>query len=136
MFKMTLVTPEKKLLLGQEVESVMVPAFKGELNILAGHTPLVTTLETGIVKWKNKGESDFHHAVVSWGYCEIHPDGVDILAEIADVPSEINADEANASLEEKNKKLATATLNDEEFAEVSRQIQRLKADLEIVKFKN
>ena len=55
MFKLTIVTPEKRILVGQEVEEVTVPAFKGELNILPGHAPLMTTLETGVMKWKLKG---------------------------------------------------------------------------------
>ena len=136
MFKLTLVTPEKKLVMDQEVEAVVVPANRGELNILAGHTPLITTLETGIVKWKEKGKDTFHHAVVSWGYCQIFPGGVDILAEVADLPSEVDVGECKRYITEGEKRLNNEVLNDETFELVSREIKRMRADLEISKFKH
>ena len=136
MFKLTLVTPEKKLVMDQEVEAVVVPANRGELNILAGHTPLITTLETGIVKWKEKGKDTFHHAVVSLGYCQIFPGGVDILAEVADLPSEVDVEECKRYITEGEKRLNNEVLNDETFELVSREIKRMRADLEISKFKH
>ena len=136
MFKLTLVTPEKKLVMDQEVEAVVVPANRGELNILAGHTPLITTLETGIVKWKEKGKDTFHHAVVSWGYCQIFPGGVDILAEVADLPSEVDVEECKRYITEGEKRLNNEVLNDETFELVSREIKRMRADLEISKLKH
>ena len=96
MFKLTIVTPEKRLLLNQEVEEVTVPAFKGELNILPGHAPLITTLETGVMKWKLKGDAKQFQAVISWGYCQVSPEGVNILSDIADLPEEIDVDGAEA----------------------------------------
>lgn len=136
MFKLTLVTPEKKLVMDHEVDAVVVPANRGELNILAGHTPLITTLETGIVKWKEKGKDTFNHAVVSWGYCQIFPGGVDILAEVADLPSEVDVEECKRYITEGEKRLNNEVLNDETFELVSREIKRMRADLEISKFKH
>ena len=136
MFKLTLVTPEKKIIMDQEVESVVVPANRGELNILGGHTPLITSLETGIVKWKEKGKETYNHAVVSWGYCEIFPGGVDILAEIADLPAEVDIEECKRYIVSAEKRLNSEILNDETFESVTREINRMRADLEISKYKN
>ncbi len=134
--RLTLVTPEKKILTGQEVESVVVPAFRGELNILDGHTPLITTLDTGIMKWKVKGADRFQYAVVSWGYCEVFPNGVDILAETINLPEDINLDQMQAYVTKAKNRLATESLTDEEYESLSHGIKRSEADVEVIKYKN
>ena len=131
MFKLTIVTPEKRLLLNQEVEEVTVPAFKGELNILPGHAPMITTLETGVMKWKLKGETRQSTAVISWGYCQVSPEGVNILSDIADLPEEIDVDVKKQVLIDSEKKLANEVLTDEEWASLQRDIARARADIEI-----
>ena len=134
--KMTLLTPEKRVLTGAEVDSVVVPAHRGELNILEGHTPLVTTLDTGIMRWKVKGQERFHYAVISWGYCEVYPNGIDILAETADLPEDINLADAQAYIEKAKSRLASESLNDADFADLARSIKRSEANIEVSKYKN
>ena len=129
--KLTLVTPEKKILTGQEVESILVPAYRGELNILEGHTPLVTTLETGIMRWKIKGEDRFHYAVVSWGYAEVFPNGVDILADIADLPEDINVEEAQKYLNDAKTKVTAAALTEDDYENLYRGIRRVEAGIDL-----
>ena len=131
MFKLTIVTPEKRLLLNQEVEEVTVPAFKGELNILPGHAPMITTLETGVMKWKLKGEARQSTAVISWGYCQVSPEGVNILSDIADLPEDVDVEAKKQLLNDSEKKLANEVLTDEEWASVQRDIARARADIEI-----
>lgn len=106
MLKLTVVTPEKKLVTDVEVEDVFVPAYRGELNILPGHAPLMTTLSTGVVQFKRKGASAFEKIAVSWGYCEVANDIVSILAETAESQAEI--DLARAELAFKNSEKALA----------------------------
>lgn len=134
--KMTLLTPEKRVLTGADVESVVVPAYRGELNILEGHTPLVTTLDTGIMRWKVKGQDRFHYAVISWGYCEVYPNGIDILAETADLPEDINLTDAEAYVQKAKTRLAAESLNDTDFADLARSIKRGEANIEVTKYKN
>jgi ATP synthase, F1 epsilon subunit (delta in mitochondria) len=131
MFKLTIVTPEKRLLVDQEVEEVTVPAFKGELNILPGHAPLITTLETGVMKWKLKGEAKQAAAVISWGYCQVSPEGVNILADIADLPEEIDAEAKKQFLAEADKKILNDSLDDVEWTSLQRDIARARAALEV-----
>jgi F-type H+-transporting ATPase subunit epsilon len=131
MFKLTIVTPEKRLLLNQEVEEVSVPAFAGELNILPGHAPLITTLETGVIKWKLQGVEKQFQAVISWGYCQVSPEGVNILSDIADLPEDVDVEAKKQSLINSEKKLAGETLNEEEWNLVQREIARARADIEI-----
>lgn len=134
--KMTLVTPEKRILTGADVESVTVPAYRGELNILEGHTPLVTTLDTGIMRWKLKGSDRFQYAVISWGYCEVYPNGIDILAETADLPEDVNLTDAQSFIEKAKARLAAESLNDADYADLSRVVKRGESSIEVTKFKN
>tara|TARA_B110001454_G_scaffold219198_1_gene251538 strand:+ start:109325 stop:109732 length:408 start_codon:yes stop_codon:yes gene_type:complete len=134
--KMTLVTPEKRILTGADVESVTVPAYRGELNILEGHTPLVTTLDTGIMRWKVKGSDRFQYAVISWGYCEVYPNGIDILAETADLPEDINLTDAQAFIDKAKARLAAESLSDADYADLSRVVKRGESSIEVTKYKN
>lgn len=135
MFKLTVVTPEKRLVVDQEIDEVTVPGFRGELNILPGHVPLVTTLETGILRWKLKGSSVENVAVISWGYCQVHGRGVEILADMADLPEDIDTKAAADDIALSEKRLLNETLDDATWAAVRRDIDRRRADIEISKFK-
>lgn len=131
MFKLTIVTPEKRILVGQEVEEVTVPAFKGELNILPGHAPLITTLETGVMKWKLKGQERQELAVISWGYCQVSPEGVNILANIAELAEEIDLEMTKTQLAESEKRVMNELITDEDWAEFQRDWAHARAKLEI-----
>jgi F-type H+-transporting ATPase subunit epsilon len=133
MFKLTVVTPERRLVMEQEIEQVTVPAFRGELNILPGHVPLITTLGTGIIRWQLKGDSTVHKAVISWGYCQVNPNGVDILADLLELPAEIDLDQAKETLVKGEKRLAGEFLDDQTWDEVQRQISRARAEFELSK---
>lgn len=132
MFKLTLVTPEKKVVVDQEIDNVIVPAFSGTLDILPGHTPMITTLETGILRWKLKGQDKGQKAVVSWGYCEVHPQGVDILAEVLEMPEEVNLEERKQWITDAEKRLLSENLDDENFELQRREIARARAGFEIL----
>ncbi|MGZ3745791.1 MAG: ATP synthase F1 subunit epsilon [Pseudobdellovibrionaceae bacterium] len=130
MFKLTLVTPEKRIVLDQEIDDVTVPAFKGELNILPGHAPLITTLETGILRYKLKGEPE-QKVAISWGYCQVSPLGVNILAEYAAVPMELQIEDLKKALAAAESKLSTESLNEEQWAEAQREVAKARTGMEI-----
>ena len=132
MFKLTIVTPEKRILVGQEVEEVTVPAFKGELNILPGHAPLITTLETGVLRWKMKGQERQELAVISWGYCQVSPEGVNILANLADLPHEIDLEVVKAKLAASEKRVMNELISEEDWEEFQRDWTRSRAQLDVV----
>ncbi|MNJ91086.1 ATP synthase epsilon chain [compost metagenome] len=129
MFKLTIVTPEKRLLVNQEVDEVTVPAFKGELNILQGHAPMITTLETGVMKWKINGKEDI--AVISWGYCQVSTEGVNILANVADLPEDIDIEATKEFLIETEKKALNELIPDEDWDQFQREWTRAKAKLDV-----
>lgn len=131
MFTLTLVTPEKKLVAGQEIEELFVPGYLGELNILPGHAPLLTTLGTGVVRYRVKGEPKLHACAISWGYAQVNPLGVNILAETAETPSEIDVERAKTTLKESEDRLAKQNEEPEAIEKLQRKIERARARLDV-----
>ncbi len=129
MYKLKIVTPTQQVVSGEDVEEVFVPAHRGELNILPGHAPMVTTLQPGLLKYRLAGSSELVSTVITWGYCEVHPDGVTILAETAEAPAEINRTDAQAALQAAQEKLL-GTLSEDEFDKYERQVQRARVRVE------
>src|SRR5258705_12609348 len=90
---LTVVTRERKII-GIDVDEVELPAFDGEIGVLPGHTPLLTTLKIGQMRYKSGGKE--YRLVISWGFAEVLPDRVIVMAETARLPSEVNAADAEA----------------------------------------
>lgn len=131
MLKLTIVTPEKRLLINQEVEELTVPGFKGELNILPGHAPLITTLGTGVMKWKLKGQERQELAVISWGYCQVSPEGVNVLANMAELPSEINIEATQKFLAESEHRIMNELISEEDWVQFQRDWAFARAKLDL-----
>jgi F-type H+-transporting ATPase subunit epsilon len=128
MFKLNLVTPDKKLVADQELEEIVLPAFKGELAILPGHAPLMTTLEPGILSYKLKGQSEVKVAI-SWGYCQVSPEAVNVLAESAMMASEIDLKVVQQHLKTQEERIASESLSDADWADAQHEVARLKAEV-------
>ncbi len=135
-FNLTLVTPEKKMITNQPAKEVVVPAFKGELNILPGHAPLLTTLEPGILKYKLDNEDVYTSVAISWGYCQVSSEGVNILAENAEMPSEIDLQTAQAHLKSLTEKLAHESLNDHDWVQTQLGVKKAQAEIDIISAKH
>lgn len=131
--KLSLATPDKKIVDGVEIDELIVPAYRGQLDILPGHAPLITTLRAGSLRYRLKGSSKFETVVVSWGYCEVHPEGVIVLAETAEVLEEINRERALAALENAKKNIVDPSLEPDQIAHYQRMMQKAEARIEALK---
>lgn len=101
--KVDIVTPEKMLYSG-EVDMITLPGTNGQMGILRGHAPLLSTLDIGeIVLHKREGND---YLAVSGGVVEVRPDKVTILADIAEAGEEIDEDRAREALESAERLLA------------------------------
>ena len=131
MFKLTLVTPERRLVAGAEIEEVFVPGDRGELNILPGHAPLMTTLRPGIVRYRLKGESVVHRVAVSSGYAQVNGIGVNVLAETAETADSLNAAQIDAALAEAEARLSAhdATVEELELMTHKVEVSRVHKEL-------
>ena len=89
------VTPEG-LLLREEVDEVVAPGELGYFGVLPGHTPFLSTLGIGEITYRRG--ADKHHLTSFWGFCEVLPDRVNILAEIGEHAEDIDPVRAEAAL--------------------------------------
>lgn len=130
MFKLDFVTPESKIVTGQELEEIILPADRGELDILPGHSPLLTTLKPGVLTYKLKSGEKQKYAI-TWGYCQVSDSGVVVLAENAIHSSEVNAKEAGEELKKREHQLGSEILDDAAWDKVQSEVARLKAELDL-----
>jgi F-type H+-transporting ATPase subunit epsilon len=96
-----LVTPDR-LLLDATAEAVELPSMSGYLEALYGHAPLLAELGAGEVRLHG-GTSGDQKFFVAWGFVEVLPERVTILAETALHPNEIDRAEAQQELQEGEK---------------------------------
>jgi F-type H+-transporting ATPase subunit epsilon len=86
-----IVTPDKQLFSG-DVVAVTVPAITGYLGIMPGHAPLLAELGIGEISYKIGDNT--HLLFCSWGFVEVLPERVIILAQVAESSSEIDINRA------------------------------------------
>ena len=86
------VTPHRTVLV-EDVDSVTLPGIEGELGILPEHIPLLTTLDTGIMSYKNSS-GNTQAIAVHWGYAQVEGNSVRVLAELAETADEIDIERA------------------------------------------
>jgi F-type H+-transporting ATPase subunit epsilon len=99
-----IVTPER-MAYSDEVDMVLVPGVDGELGILPHHTPLVSLLGVGELKIR-KGGNEESFAIVG-GFLQVRPDKVVVMAETADLSSEIDLERAQLARREAERALET-----------------------------
>jgi F-type H+-transporting ATPase subunit epsilon len=94
--KLTLdvVTPAR-LLLREEVDEVIAPGEEGYFGVLPGHAPFLTTLGAGEITYRRGSEKS--HLTCFWGFAEVLPDRVNILAEIGERAEDIDVARAEAA---------------------------------------
>ena len=80
-FKFELVSPER-LLVSEEVESVIIPGTEGEMTVMARHAPVMSTIKPGVVTVRPIAGAE-QRFVVFGGFADILPDGCTLLAESA-----------------------------------------------------
>jgi len=99
-----IVAPSRQVVRSERVDEVIAPGSEGEFGVLPGHTPFLTTLKVGRLSYREG--NTWHYLAVDWGYAEVGPDRVVILAQGADRASEIDITEARLAKEQAEKKLS------------------------------
>jgi len=107
-FHLEIVTPEKKVVDTPAVE-VQIPGKNGYLGVLPGHAPLITELAVGEITYRSNGGQQ--RLAVAWGFAEVLPDKVTILAETAERPEEIDAERARQAKERAQQRLTSGDAN-------------------------
>jgi F-type H+-transporting ATPase subunit epsilon len=123
-----LVTPYKKVL-SQEVDEVTAPGSMGELGVLPGHTPLLTTLKIGELSYRDGNET--FHVAVNWGYLEIEEEKVNVLVETAEPADEIDLARAKAALGRAEEALKTLSADDKQYKIMEAALERAMIRIQV-----
>ena len=122
-----IVTPER-LVVEEQVDEVTAPGTLGEFGVLPGHTPFLSSLGIGEVCYR-KG-SERHYLSIAWGYSEVEPESVTILAEIAEKAEEIDKERAEAA-RRRAEKLLAGTEENVDFERAQASLQKALVRLQV-----
>jgi len=118
------VTPEKQLL-SQQVDEIIAPGSEGEFGVLSGHCHFLSTLRIGELRYRVGDETN--HMAVLWGYAEVTPTKVTVMAEIAEKAEDIDIERATAKVAEAEQRLQVGGLPSEvKEAQISLEKARLR----------
>jgi F-type H+-transporting ATPase subunit epsilon len=116
-----IVTPERRAFEG-DVDEVIVPGSEGELGILPHHAPLISLLGQGVLRLRSGGqEQEF---AIFGGFLQVRPDRVVVLAETADVGSEIDLERAERARREAERVLEGGFVEPADLASARAALQR------------
>jgi F-type H+-transporting ATPase subunit epsilon len=125
---LTVVTRERKII-DAEVDEVELPATDGEIGILPGHTPLLAMLRVGQMKYRI-GDT-IERIVLSWGFAEVLPERVIVMAERGILPEEIDQAAAERERIAAERELADLSSHDPAFALVEARLEESLAMIDI-----
>ena len=98
-----------RALVNETVDEVEVPGAEGYFGVLPGHTPLLAVLQVGEL-WYRQGQEK-HYVSIAFGFAEVQPDRVTILAQIAEKADEIDPARAGAAKKRAEERLAKSPVD-------------------------
>ncbi len=131
--KLDIVTAER-LLLSEEVEYISAPGADGIIGILPRHTPLLTALSLGELRYK-KGSEEFVFAIHG-GFMEVRPDQVTVLTDVAEQAEDIDEMRAEQARKRAQELLREKPRADAEFALIEQSLRRAELRLRVARRKH
>jgi F-type H+-transporting ATPase subunit epsilon len=119
--RLEIVTPER-LVYEDDVDAVTLPGSEGELGVLPHHAPLVTTLGLGELRIRKAGTEE-HYAIVG-GFLQVRPDRVVVMAETADMASEIDLERAQEARRDAEQAIAAGLHEPADLAAARASLQQ------------
>ena len=131
-FQLEIVTPEK-LVVRDSAEEAQIPATTGYIGVLPGHAPLITELGAGEISYRSGGQ--LHRFATAWGFAEVLPDRVTVLAETVEPADQIDVARARQSLTKAEEALKSAQ-TEEAVSKDLADVRRAQARIEVAENKN
>src|SRR5205814_3616906 len=94
-------------LVDETVDEVEIPGADGYFGVLPGHTPLLAVLGMGEL-WYRQGQEK-HYLAIAFGFAEVQPDRVTILAQVAERPEDIDVARAEAARRRAEERMSRPT---------------------------
>ncbi len=126
-FQLEIVTPEK-LVVRDSAEEAEIPGLNGYVGILPGHAPFITELGAGEISYRSGGQ--VHRFSTAWGFAEVLPDKVTVLAETVERANEIDVARAQQSLAQAEEELRKAQTEEEVTKDLGK-VRRAQARIEV-----
>jgi F-type H+-transporting ATPase subunit epsilon len=123
-----IVAPSRQVVRSEHVDEVIAPGSEGEFGVLPGHTPFLATLKVGMLSYREGTE--WHHLAVEWGYAEVGPDRIVILAEGADRAADIDLSEARIE-KDRAEKLLAEKLSDKDYEKTRIDLMRAMIRIQV-----
>ena len=120
--KLSVYSPERRLIENREVESVTLPTSEGQIQVLPGHVHMAGTLETGPFWYTEKGQDV--RGVISYGFFRVVGEEVSVMAETLELSTEIDVARAKLAQKKAEDALKEATLEEGHFDKYQLKLQR------------
>jgi F-type H+-transporting ATPase subunit epsilon len=122
------------LIFSEEVDEVTARGSEGEFGALPGHVPFVTTLNIGVLSCKKGNETRYFF--VNWGYAEVGPDKVLVLADSAEMSEEIDVDRAREAVKRAEERLKKAAEDEDiDFHRAEASLERAATRIQIAQIR-
>jgi F-type H+-transporting ATPase subunit epsilon len=131
-FQLEIVTPEK-MIVRDRAEEAQIPANTGYIGILPGHAPLITELGAGEISYRSGGQ--VHRFATAWGFAEVLPDRVTVLAETVEPAEQIDLTRAQQALAKAEEELKAAQTEEEVSSDLGK-VRRAQARIDVAENKN
>ena len=124
------VTPDKSVV-SDEAQMVVAPGTYGEFGVLPGHTTFLTTLQVGMIRYKDQGGNE-RIVFVNGGFAEVMLNTVTVLAESAERRKDIDVERARAAVKRAEERLAEPSRKEDiDFKRAQGALQRAIARIKI-----
>jgi F-type H+-transporting ATPase subunit epsilon len=126
-----IVTPEK-VVVSEEVEKIVCPGYDGELGILSGHIPFITSLKIGEINFIDSENKKDHYLIVTGGYLEVTGKKVTILADRCIRSRDFDKVQAELDLKKSDEVLKTAEKDSVEYLQAKEDYDYSRAILKLL----
>ncbi len=123
-----IVAPSRQVVRSEHVDEVIAPGSEGEFGVLPGHTPMLAMLKVGKLSYREG--TQWHHVAVDWGYAEVGPNRVIILAKGADRAADIDLAEARLE-KERLERLMAEDLSEHDYEKARVDLQRASIRIQV-----
>eukprot|EP00929_Paragymnodinium_shiwhaense_P004180 TRINITY_DN10492_c0_g1_i1.p2 TRINITY_DN10492_c0_g1~~TRINITY_DN10492_c0_g1_i1.p2 ORF type:complete len:226 (-),score=77.87 TRINITY_DN10492_c0_g1_i1:283-888(-) len=127
---MSVLTPEGSTV-KEAVSEVVLPSASGQLGVLAGHAPMMTALDTGVLRYKKDGK--WFPLVLLSGFAKVEDNKLNILVNDIEQPDSIDLEEAKKDLEEATDSLGKAESKADKLS-ASGKVKKASARVQAVMF--
>lgn len=130
MFNLNIYTPNGVVIKGLQCSSLKIPTVRGQINVLPGHTHILTEVDTGVLSAK-VGEAERHFTMTS-GLCKVLGEEITILSTTSEKAEDIDVERAHAAKAKAESRLSgKENLTSVEMIKFQRKLERARARLTI-----